>query len=152
MAGPNRLHLRIVTPEEEKLDERCDMVIMRCITGDMGILPGREPCMAILDYGVLRILYEVGERRVAVFGGIAQVRDDSVTILANEAQWAKDIDRFLAESDMEEALKRLREAKDDTDLSKQQVALRRALVQIEVSSYPLLSQVKHEEEPENSAE
>jgi len=149
MAGSKRLHLRIVTPEEEKLDEKCGMVIMRCITGDMGILPGHEPCMAILDYGVLRILYDVGERRVAIFGGIAQIRDDTVTILANEAQWAEEIDRFLAEADMEEALKRLREAKDDTDLSMQQVALRRAFVQVEVSTYPILSHVKHEE-PEQS--
>ena len=142
---PGRLHLRIVTPEEEKLNEHCEMVIMRCITGDMGILPGREPCMAILDLGVLRILYDVGERRVALFGGIAQVRDNSVTILANEAQWAEEIDHFLAEADLEEAKKRLREAQDDAEISKQQVFLRRALVQVEVSAYPILSHVKHEE-------
>jgi F-type H+-transporting ATPase subunit epsilon len=116
----------------------------------MGILPGHEPCMAILDYGVLRILYDVGERRVAIFGGIAQVRDDTVTILANEAQRAEEIDRFLAELDMEEVLKRMRESKDDTDLSKQQISLRRALVQIEVSAYPILSNVKHEEETESA--
>jgi len=152
MPGPNRLHLRIITPEEEKLDERCDMVIMRCITGDFGILPGHEACMAILDYGVLRILYDVGERRVAIFGGIAQVRDNTVTILANDAQWPEDIDRFLAEADLAEAQKRLHESEDDAEISKQQVTLRRALVQIEVSAYPILSHVKHEEGADGAAE
>ena len=93
--------MRIVTPEEVKLDENADMVIMRCTTGDMGILPGHEACSAILDYGVMRILSGGGERRIAIFGGIAQVRDNAVTVLANDAQWPEDIDRARAESERE---------------------------------------------------
>ena len=51
-----KLRLQIMTPAEKKVDEDVNMVIMRCTTGDMGILPGHEPHSAVLDYGILRIL------------------------------------------------------------------------------------------------
>jgi len=137
MAG--KLHLRVITPESVKLDEQCDMVIMRCTTGDMGILPRHEACSAILDYGVLRVVNDQNERHMAVFGGIVQVKDDEVTLLANEAQWPEDIDRTLAEAEREATERRLQETGDAVEMQRQQVSLRRTLVQIEVSSYPLLS-------------
>ena len=137
-----KLHLRIITPENEKLNENADMVIMRCTTGDMGILPGHEACSAVLDYGVLRILDGESERRMAVFGGVAQVRDNAVTILANDAQWPEDIDRARAEAEHEQVERRMRESADDMELQRDHVMLRRTLVQIEVSSYPLLSKVE----------
>jgi len=133
-----KLRLRIATPEKVKFDSEADMVIMRCITGDMGILPGREACSAILDFGVLRILQDGAEQRMAVLGGIAQVRDDFVTILANDAQWPGDIDIAQAEEDHERSKLLIREGGELLELQKEQVQMRRTLVQIEVSSYPLL--------------
>ena len=137
MAGT--LQLRIITPEGAKFDESADMVIMRCTTGDMGILPGHEACSAILGYGALRIFSGEAERRMAVFGGIVQVRDNVVTLLTESAQWPEDIDRAQAEAEREQAQRRLQESTDDVEMQKYQVAMRRTLVQIEVSAYPLIS-------------
>jgi len=134
-----KLRLRVATPERIKYDRDADMVIMRCITGDMGILPNHEACSAILDYGVLRILKDGEERRMAVFGGLAQVRDNLITILANDAQWPEDIDLAVAQAEKDRVTHALRESADDLELQKEQVLMRRTLVQIEVSSYPLLS-------------
>jgi len=133
-----KVHLRIVTPEEVKVDEKADMVIMRCTTGDMGILPGHESRSAVLDYGVLRILDGNDERRLAVFGGLAEVKNDVVTVLTNIAERPEDINRALAEEDREKAERRLESAEDDIEIQSSQVLLRRSLVRIEVSSYPLL--------------
>jgi len=134
-----KMRLRIATPEDVKLDENVDMAIMRCITGDMGILPRHEACSAILDFGVLRILNDGDERRMAVFGGMAQVRDNIVTVMANDAQWPEDIDMTLVETEREKIQRRIQESVDDLQLQKDQVKLRRTLVQIEVSSYPILA-------------
>jgi len=139
-----KVRLRVITPESVKYDEDADMVIMRCTTGDMGILPKHEACSAILDYGVLRILNSREERRMAVFGGIAQVLDNVVTILANGAQWPEDIDRAHAEAEHEEAERSLRDSKDELKIQRDQVAMRRTLVQIEVSAYPLISKAERE--------
>ena len=138
-----KLRLRVATPENIKYDKDADMVIMRCITGDMGILPKHEACSAILDYGVLRIFNGEDERRMAVFGGIAQVRDNMVTILANDAQWPEDIDVAQAEAERDLATRRIQEDTDVLEIQKEQVKMRRTLVQIEVSAYPLLSRTEH---------
>lgn len=117
------------------------MVIMRCITGDWGILPNHVPSSAILDYGVLRILNSGEERRMAVFGGIAQVKDNTVTVLANDAQWPEDIDLSRAEAERELLKSRRQDDRDILEIQKEQVQMRRTLVQIEVSAYPLISKV-----------
>jgi len=134
-----KLHLRVATPDRIKYDRDADMVIIRCITGDMGILPKHEACSAILDYGVLRIINGEEEQRMAVFGGLAQVRDDFITILANDAQWPEDISVSDAEAERDRAARVIQETADAIELQKEQVAMRRTLVQIEVSAYPLIS-------------
>ena len=144
-----KMRLRIATPEAVKFDEDVEMVIMRCVTGDMGILANHEPTSAILDYGVLRIFDDIDERRMAVYGGIAQVRDNVVTILANDAQWPEDIDVAFIESEKERMARRSQEDLDDLDIQRDQVLMRRTLVQIEVSAYPLLSRAEREEKKQN---
>jgi len=138
-----QLNLRIATPDNIKYNEKADMVIMRCISGDMGVLPHHEPTSAILDYGVLRILTGEEERRMAVFGGIAQIQDNTVTILANDAQWPDDIDVAFVEAERDRMARRIQESVDDLDIQRDQILMRRTLVQIEVSTYPLISKREH---------
>lgn len=137
-----KLQLRIIAPDAEKLNETADMVIMRCTTGDMGIMPGHEACSAVLDDGVFRIFNDGEERRMAVFGGIVQVLNNNVTVLANDAQWPEDIDLARSEATREQLERSLRESAGDAALKNDQVRLRRHLVRIEVSSYPLVGKVK----------
>ena len=144
-------HLCITTPEKVKYDEEAQMVIMRAITGEMGILANHEPTSAMLDYGALRIINGGEERRMAVFGGIAQVKDNNVTILANDAEWAEDIDVALAEAEREKLERRIQDSADDLTIARDQILMRRTLVAIEVSTFPLVggggsfAGLKHEE-------
>ena len=140
-----KLNLRITTPEDVKYDDEAEMVIMRCITGDMGILANHEATSAILDYGVLRIINDDEERRMAVFGGIAQVGENKVTILANDAQWPEDIDMAFVEAERDRIARRTQESEDDLVIQRDQVLMRRTLVQMEVSTFPLISKTDREE-------
>ena len=79
-----KLKLRVITPEGETFKEQCDMVIVRCITGDMGFLPRHEAYSAVLGGGDLRIINDKNERRMRVSGGIVQIKNDVVTILTGE--------------------------------------------------------------------
>ena len=144
-----KLNLRIATPDNVKYDEEAEMVIMRCITGDMGILADHEATSAILDYGVLRIINNEEERRMAVFGGIAQIGDNKVTILANDAQWPEDIDMAFVEAERDRMERRSRESQDDLTLQRDQVVMRRTLVQMEVSTFPLVSRTNRETDEES---
>jgi len=147
-AVASKLNLRITTPENVKYDEEADLVIMRCITGDMGIMAGHEATSAILDYGVLRIINGDVERRMAVFGGMAQVGNNTLTILANDAQWPEDIDIAFVEAERERMARRSQESLDDLTIQRDQILMRRTLVQMEVSTFPLISRTDREEDKE----
>ena len=140
-----KVRLRIVTPAKIKVDEEVDMAIMRCTTGDMGVLPGHEARSAALQYGSLRLFSGGAERKIAVYGGVAAIQNDVLTILTEDAEWPEDIDRARAEADREQAERRLQERVDDVEIGYDQVRLRRALVQIEVSSSTLDSKDEQEE-------
>jgi len=143
-ASAAKFHLRIATPDNIKYDEDAQMVIMRCITGDMGILAGHEATSAILDYGVLRIINGDEERRMAVFGGIAQIGDNKLTILTNDAQWPEDIDMAFVEAERDRMARRSQESIDDLAIQRDQVLMRRTLVQMEVSTFPLVNRTSRE--------
>ena len=134
----NKLRLKIITPDHTKFDDDAELVIVRTIEGEIGFLANHMACSAVLDYGALRIFNDDVERRIAVFGGISQMRNNVLTVLANDAQWPEDIDLALVEAEREQTERRLQESVDDLEIQRDQVLMRRTLVQIEVSSYPLL--------------
>jgi F-type H+-transporting ATPase subunit epsilon len=88
MAG--KLDLRVISPAAAtdkspyKLQASVDMVILRCTTGELGILPGRMPCSMTLGSGPMRILNEGTETRWHVEGGVAHVSGDIVTVLSDK--------------------------------------------------------------------
>ena len=126
-----------MTPTQVKVDEEIDMAVMRCVTGEMGVLYNHEAYSSVLDYGTLRLINEGQERKIAVYGGLASIGGNTLTILTDDAEWPEDIDRARAEADREQAERRLQERTDDIEIGHDQVLLRRALVQIEVSSVTL---------------
>ena len=92
VVAEKKIELRVIAPtmatdkSPYKFQKSVDMVIMRCTTGDMGILPGRMPVSAVLDAGILRIFdEEASESKMVVMGGVVHVSDDIVTILSDAA-------------------------------------------------------------------
>ena len=150
-----KLQLRVFTSEIIKLDEPVDMVISRCITedmgprsavGDLGILPGHMPLQALLGISPLRIISDGTERMMAVFGGIIKVKDNVVTVVTERALWPEEIDRAQVEAFHRDLERAQEAAQDDAELRRNQIALRRALVQMEVSTYPLVGNRFRKEE------
>ena len=132
------IRLRIITPAKTKIDEDFQMVVMRCTTGDMGILYGHEPYSAVLGYGILRMVKGgIDERRIAVYGGFAEIRNNVLTVLTGDAEWPDEIDQARAQADRDAVQERLRDKTDDMELKHDEALLRRALVQIEITSEAL---------------
>jgi len=130
-----KLRLQVITPSLKKVDLFIDMLIMRTVSGDMGVLYAHAPCCAALQYGALRIISQGRERKLAVYGGLALIEDNTVTILTPDAHWPDEINVVHANADRDRAQKRLQEKIDDIEIQNDQVLLRRALVQIEVGSH-----------------
>ena len=92
-----KLEIFIITPNATEQDKykfhgQADMVILHCLTGDMGILPGRVACSAILGEGVLRILEGEAERKIAVLGGVFHFENDILTLITQKATLPGEID------------------------------------------------------------
>ena len=136
MAGKKTFNLKVVTPRGVKLDESAQMVIMRATTGDMGILPGHEPCSAALDQGILRITGADGSlRRMGIFGGLAKVEDETLTVLTGLAEWPSEVEPELAQAERDECLERLKVQRDHAHTQRDKELLKKALVRIELSEY-----------------
>ena len=89
MAG-KKIDLKIISPGEpidSRIPATADMVIMRCTTGDLGVLPGRTPCSMVLDEGKLRIFNQGSEVSVKIAGGVASVSKDVVTVLTEKIEF-----------------------------------------------------------------
>ena len=93
-----KLNLRVISPRTAtdkrpyKLQKDSDLVILRCITGDLGILVGRMPCTMVLGSGILRSINEGKEYFMAIIGGVAHVNNDIVTVLTDTALFPNEID------------------------------------------------------------
>jgi len=97
----------IVTPEEQVLDESLTQAILPAHDGLLGILTDRAPLLAKLGQGPLRVdLAAGGSRHFYIEGGIAQMKDNNLTILTNEATPANEIDAEAARAEYNEAVAR----------------------------------------------
>ncbi|MGI6566143.1 MAG: ATP synthase F1 subunit epsilon [Firmicutes bacterium] len=130
-----KITLNITTPRGLKYVEQADMLIMRCVDGDLGVLPGHAPVSAVLGDGILRIFNNGGEQKLAVFGGIVEINDTTVNMFTTIAQRPEEIDRERAEVDFRRAEATIIEQLEEQDLRRLQVLMHRALVRLEVSSH-----------------
>lgn len=94
----------IVTPEQQVLDERVQQVILPAHDGQVGILTGRAPLLVQLGVGLLRVDVTPGQQRVFfVDGGVAQMKDNRLTVVSGEATPADQIDPESARAEFTQA-------------------------------------------------
>ena len=115
-----KLNLRVISPRSAtdkrpyKLQKDSDLVIMRCITGDLGVLVGRMPCTMVLGSGILRSINDGKEYFMAIIGGVAHVSDDVVTVLTDTALFPNEIDESEIRSQISDLQAKIAEESDLT--------------------------------------
>ena len=104
----------LVSPEKLLLSDAYEMVVIPGAEGDFAIMAGHTPITSTLRPGVISI-YEgdVEKDRIFVNGGFAQVSDDKITVLAEEAIHVVDLDRSDLEQRVQNAAEDIEDAKDD---------------------------------------
>ena len=127
------MRLDIVTAEQLVFSEDVDVVIAPGIEGEMAILPHHAPLMTMLQPGELRVRQEGEEFSLAVTGGFLEVRPDRVTVLADAAERAEDIDAARAQEAKRRAEEHLAGRPTETDSARAEAALRRSLIRLRVA-------------------
>ena len=130
---PEAIELVIVTPTRQLLRARAVEVTLPGANGYLGILPGHAPLMTELGIGELTYRHAAQGEPISVIRGFAEVLPDRVTVLAETAELAAEIDIARAEAAKARAEKHLASGATNIDWDRASVALQRALIRIQVA-------------------
>lgn len=124
MAG--KILLEVVTPEKQLLSQQVDEVIAPGSEGEFGVLPGHCHFLSTLKIGELR--YRIGDQTnsMAILWGFAEVTPTKVTVMAEIAEKAEDIDVERATAKVAEAERRLQAGGLASELKEAQISLEKA--------------------------
>ncbi|UVI29946.1 F0F1 ATP synthase subunit epsilon [Paenibacillus spongiae] len=125
--------LEIVTPERKVYAEEVNMVIVKGVEGEMGILPKHVPLVTPLKIAPVTIKQDRASHVIAVNGGFLEIRKDKVVILAESAEMPEEIDVDRAQAAKQRAEQRLSDKKRaDLDALRAELALQRAMNRLDV--------------------
>ncbi len=119
--------LEVVTPDKKVLSEEVQYAGVPGLEGEFGVLPQHIPFLSALGVGKLQYQKDGQRGNLFVSGGFAEVGSSSLSILAEAAEKAEDIDQARAEQALERAKKRLEDPQAGVDIVRAKMAMTRAL-------------------------
>ena len=128
-----KLSLEIVTAERVVYSEEVDVLVAPGAEGELGILPQHAPLMTMLQSGELRVRQDGEEHSIFVSGGFLEVLSDKVTVLADTAERAEEIDVARAEEAKKRAQERVAAPPEGADHARAQAAMFRSLMRLKVA-------------------
>lgn len=130
----SKLTLEIVTPDRALVRESVDEVQVPAAEGYMGILPGHTPYLATLQVG--QLTYRIGQQTTSlhVAFGFVEVLPDRVTVLAQVAERAEDIDIARAEAAKRRAEERIAKPVPEMDFERARIAMMKSIMRLQVAS------------------
>lgn len=130
----NKILLEVVTPDRLLLSKEVDVVVATSVEGEFGVLAGHAPLLATLAIGEMRYRDGNALEYAAVAGGFCEVTGEKVTILAESAELAREIDIDRAKRARERAEQRLAKSQaEQLDFTRAEASLKRAMVRMRVS-------------------
>ncbi|MBS4536438.1 F0F1 ATP synthase subunit epsilon [Clostridium sp. D2Q-14] len=125
--------LEIVSPDKKFFEDEVEMVVVRGIEGDLGILKNHTPLVTPLAIGRVKIKQNGKYREAAVAEGYVDVNKTKTTIVTDAAEWPDEIDVKRAELAKKRAEEKLKRKDDNIDYSRAEIALRKAINRINVA-------------------
>jgi F-type H+-transporting ATPase subunit epsilon len=132
----DKLQLEVITPERRVLNEAVDEVVLPGLGGELGILPEHTPLISQLQTGVLTYRQGTAKQSLHVSGGFAEVLPDRVSVLADVAERAEEIDYARAQRAYQQAERLLAERAEGSDLEQASVQLERARTRMQLGGRP----------------
>jgi F-type H+-transporting ATPase subunit epsilon len=133
-ALPTKIQLQIVSADRSLVNETVDEVEIPGFDGYFGVLPGHTPLLAVLSVGELWYRQGAEKHYLLIAEGFAEVQPDRVTILAQTAEKAEEIDLARAEAAKRRAEERLSRPAIDMDAERARIALLKSLIRLQVAT------------------
>ena len=130
----NLFTIEIITPDRIFYKGETDFLEFNTIEGEIGIYKNHIPLTTVLAPGIVTIHNGEEEKLAAVHAGFAEILGEKVTLLAEIAEWPGEIDVDRAEAAKNRAEERLANKTADLDVARAELALRKALIRINVAA------------------
>lgn len=130
-----QVKVEIVTPERIVFSEEVEFVVVPGEEGYLGILANHAPIVAALKIGVMKVIQNQKEIKLAISGGFMEVSKNKLVVLADTAERGDEIDVARARAAKERAEQRLASRTHDIDLVRAELALRRAIARIKAAGH-----------------
>jgi len=131
----NALQLDVVTPDKQVVSQAVDYVSAPGVEGEFGVLPNHVSLLSALAIGALRFHAGGKNHYVFISGGFADVSNNTVTVLAEAAELAEDIDQARAQAARERAEKRLADKAEQVDNVRALASMKRAITRLNVAAH-----------------
>ncbi len=128
-----KLALEIVTAERVVYSDDVDVVVAPGVDGQFAVLPQHAPLMTMIQPGELLVRKDGQEQSMFVSGGFLEVLGNRVTVLADAAERAEEIDTARAEAARQRAEQRIGLPPDQADHARVQAAMLRSLTRLKVA-------------------
>ncbi len=133
MVTGNTMHVEVVTAERKLYSGEADAIQAPGSEGQLGILPHHAAILTTLASGVFSIRLAGAEETLFVSGGFLEVSNNHVTVLADAAEHADDIDQARAEEARRRAQERLAQTQSNTERAQLEAELQRAVSRLRVA-------------------
>jgi len=128
------MQVDIVSAEGEIFSGKAEMLFAQAADGEVGIMPHHTQFLSQLKPGTVRVVSGDEEDHFYISGGIIEIQPSMVTVLADSAIRAADLDEAEATAAKQRAVEAMDNAKSDTDIARAQVELAEAVAQIQAIS------------------
>jgi len=132
MTNRKTLHLEVLTQEKKVFKDSVDLILAPAHEGQIGILPGHIGLLTKLQPGELFIIKGPSITVLAVTDGLLDVHDDQVTVMADSAARADEIDIAKVEEAKTKAEEALKQKLSDKDFAIATAGLRKAILELKV--------------------
>src|SRR5580704_8500690 len=131
---PTKIQLQIVSADRSLVNETVDEVEIPGFDGYFGVLPGHTPLLTVLQVGELWYRQGSEKHYLSIAFGFAEVQPDRVTILAQIAEKAEEIDLARAEAARKRAQERIASPTMEMDFERARITLLKSLIRLQVAA------------------
>lgn len=133
MADDRFFDLEIITPDRVFWKGQASMLEFNTTEGEVGVYKRHIPMTMILQPGIMTIHMDGGNKEAAVHAGFVEILSEKITVMAEVAEWPEEIDVNRAKEAEMRAERRLQAHDPKIDISRAEIALKRAMVRQELA-------------------
>lgn len=127
--------IRVLTPDRVICSVKADEIILPGLTGQVGVLAGHAALITALDTGLLRIKFDEKWMPIILYGGLAEIDKNQVTVLVNDVEELTDVELGQATNELEKATIALENAETSKDRLDASEEVKKATARLQAVNY-----------------